>query len=212
MVLFVLSFSEAQAGDYFKKDKLVLDFYSPTWLNTPNTVKSYFDQSIGFSCTWGRDNQIKHSLFSIFYGLSYDYNKVSTNANLQKPDFTLGHPDDLQWYSLSTPYDDNDVKLHYVDVPFELRFRTQTKYPFRLYLGMKVGYLFSSKYTLETPIIGEYSRSNIKEINHFRYGVTARVGYGMFNVYSYYGLDQLLANFQNKRIHQFSIGLSLLIN
>lgn len=200
------------AGDYFKKDKIVVDLYTPIWLNTPNTVKSITHKSFGISYSWGSDLQIKKSRFSLYYGIGYDYNLVESNADLDYSTKTQSHSGNWKWYGISEEPEQNSVHLHYVDLPFEIRFRTQTKYPFRVYLGVKVGYLFSSKYEFEQTEQIEYSRKKIDELNHFRYGVTMRVGYGMLNFYSYYGLDNMLLSSQPKRINQFALGLSLLIN
>ncbi len=209
--LFITSFS-CLAGDYFKKDKLVFDFYSPNWVNTPNEILSDYKKSFGFSFSWGEDVQIKKSLFSIYYGIGYDYNSVTSNAKLLKPSLPFGHPDNFKWSSLSESYDVNKLKLHYLDVPFQFRFKTETNLPFRVYLGTKVGYLFSSNYSKETESNESESRKNLSEINRLRYGITFRMGYGMFNIFSYYGLNNLISTNQDKRINQFSLGLSLLLN
>lgn len=201
-----------QAGDYYKTDKMMFDFYSPNWVNTPNQISSDYNKSFGFAFTWGADRQIKKSLFSYYYGLSYDYNKIGTNAKVVEPINLLGHPADLHWEHYTIQPKINKFKLHYIDVPLELRFRTQTRIPFRFYLGAKVGYLIKSSYVHESTLGNTINKSKLDGLNPLKYGLTCRIGYGLFNVYTYYGLNSTLTKEVGGGTHQFSIGLSLLAN
>lgn len=203
---------KVQAGDYFKTDKMIFDFYSPNWVNTPNEINSDFKKSFGFSFTWGADRQIKKSLFSYYYGLSYDFNKISSNAKVVVPINIAGHPTDLHWEHYAIQPKINKFKLHYIDLPLELRFRTQTKIPFRFYVGAKVGYLVKSSYIHEGTLGNTINKSKIDGLNPLKYGLTCRIGYGLLNVYSYYGLNRTLTKEVGGGTHQFSLGLSLLAN
>jgi hypothetical protein len=49
----------AFGGDYFKKDKLVIDFHSPNWLYTPYGISTDYKDSFGFSFTFGNEIQLE---------------------------------------------------------------------------------------------------------------------------------------------------------
>ena len=93
----------------------------------------------------------------------------------------------------------NKFSLNYIEVPFEVRFRTRpnTKnQSFKIALGFKAGYLVQShtKYKgddLSTAIDDKIKVKtyNIDNISPWRYGLTARIGYGMFNIYGFYSLQ-----------------------
>jgi hypothetical protein len=95
----------------------------------------------------------------------------------------------------------NKISLNYLELPLELRFRTRpnTKnQSFKIALGFKAGYLIQShtKYKgddLATPIDDKIKVKtfNIDNMSPWRYGVTARIGYGMFNLYGFYSLQGL---------------------
>ena len=77
---------------------------------------------------------------------------------------------------------------------------------------MRKLYAASGGREFESEVEDSYARKRLDEINHFRYGLTARIGFGQFNLYSYYGLDNMLLSNTNNKMHQFSLGVSLLVN
>lgn len=201
----------SQAGDYYKKDKLLFDFYSPMWVNGPADMNT--DPTFSFAVSYGKDITFKKdSKFSWFYAVGYDFNNINHNLNLksiQSLDFT---PRELGAKILNVPFSINKLSSHYIELPLELRYRTQTKNPFRVYAGAKAGYLVKSKYELDEGLGDLYERKNLDELERFKYGLTFRIGYGMVNLYAYYGLNGLMKPETQKGVNQLSFGLTLMAN
>jgi hypothetical protein len=86
---------------------------------------------------------------------------------------------------------------NYVDIPLEFRYffnRQDPKRSWNIGIGGKVGYLFASHTKIKYDEAGDdVIVKNKKEfgLNRFRYGVTGRVGYGGFNIFTYIGLSNL---------------------
>lgn len=212
LAFFVLNiqFLSVKGGDYYKSDRLLFDFYSPQWVNTPNNVTT--DPTISFSISWGKDMPIKNSKFSWFYGLGYDFSAIRHNIDLKTSPNIDETVREIGVKILNVPYSINRLSTQYLEVPIEFRFRTQTKYPFRLYLGTKMGYMTRASYNLQEENIDAYKRRNLNELDRLKYGVTFRVGYGMFNFYTYYGLNGLMPSKRQKGINQLAFGVTLMAN
>ena len=212
LAFFVLNiqFLSVKGGDYYKSDRLLFDFYSPQWVNMPNNVTT--DPTISFSISWGKDMPIKNSKFSWFYGLGYDFSAIRHNIDLKTSPNIDETVREIGVKILNVPYSINTLSTQYLEVPIEFRFRTQTKYPFRLYLGTKMGYMTRASYNLQEENMDAYERRNLNELDRLKYGVTFRVGYGMFNFYTYYGLNGLMPSKRQKGINQLAFGITLMAN
>lgn len=105
------------------------------------------------------------------------------------------------------------LSLNYVDVPFELRFRTnpnKNDFRWKFALGAKVGYLIQvhDKIINDAGIKVKYY--NYPNINQWRYGVTARVGYGSVMLSGFYSLSELFSPTNtNQHINALTLGISI---
>ncbi|MEO9513063.1 MAG: porin family protein [Flavobacteriaceae bacterium] len=84
-------------------------------------------------------------------------------------------------------------ETHAIEVPLELRWRTSTvdEYKFwRIYAGMKLGYVFSGRSKLVTT--SETTGFSNSDIQNLQYGLMLNFGYNTWNVHAYYGLNPLL--------------------
>ena len=212
LVFFVLNiqFSNVKGGEYFKSDRLMFDFYSPQWVNTPNKITT--DPTFSFSISWGKDMLIKNSKFSWFYGLGYDFSAIRHNINFKSLPNIDEPAREIGVRILNVPYSINRLSTQYLEIPFELRYRTQSKYPFRLYLGAKMGYMTRASYNLQEQNKDAYKRRNLNELDRLKYGVTFRVGYGLLNLYTYYGLNGLMISKRQRGINQLAFGVTLMAN
>jgi len=208
LVLFFTVFA-IHAGEYFKSDRLIFDLYTPSWINTPSDINSSF--SLGFSTSWGKDIVISKSRYSYFYGLGYDFANINSNADFKRS-FEGNSIRALGLKALHRVYAINQLTSHYLEVPLELRFRTQTKIPFRLSIGTKIGYLVKSKYTLDENSGTIFDRKNINILEDLKYGASFRVGCGLINFYTYYGINSLIRASKQPGINQLSFGISFLAN
>jgi len=210
VIVFVVQSVNVQAGDYFKSDRLLFDFYSPQWVNGPSGLNT--DPTFSFAVSWGKDFQFGKSNLSWFYGLGYDFTNIHHNANFKTLPTTDGAVRDIGMRLINVPYSLNKLSTQYLEIPLELRFRTQTKKPFRIYIGTKAGYMVRSSYELDEGSGDSYTRKNLDELEKFKYGLTARVGYGLINFYTYYGLNGLMVPERQKGVNQLSFGLTLMAN
>jgi hypothetical protein len=113
-------------------------------------------------------------------------------------------------------FEKSKLAVNHFDIPLELRFETG-KYlekTFRMAIGGKIGFVYNShtkvKYTNLTT--GQDVKEKTKDdfgIQGFRYGLTARVGYGYFNLFGYYSLSSLLRNNKGPEATPFVIGITL---
>lgn len=210
VIAFLSCTNLSAGGDYFKNDRLLFDFYAPQWLNTTQGVQ--VDPSFSFAIAYGSDIQIKKSRFSLFYGLGYDFHQINHNVNFKNSFLNGPNGRDIGLSILNIPFELNRLSTQFIEIPLEFRFRTQTKNPFRIYLGTKVGYMVKSKYRLTEVNKNDFERVGLNELERWKYGVTARIGYGLFNVYAYYGLNALTNYGSEPNFNQLSLGLTLMAN
>ena len=155
---------------------------------------------------------IKNSKFSWFYGLGYDFSAIRHNINFKSLPNIDEPAREIGVRILNVPYSINRLSTQYLEIPFELRYRTQSKYPFRLYLGAKMGYMTRASYNLQEQNKDAYKRRNLNELDRLKYGVTFRVGYGLLNLYTYYGLNGLMISKRQRGINQLAFGITLMAN
>lgn len=129
------------------------------------------------------------STFGLGLGLGYQYNAYIQNLKISKEG-------DNNVFSIAEDYKTNWLRLHAIDVPFEIRWRNSTlnKYKFwRVYTGIKASFIFNSKSKFsdlnETILI-----NNISEIRKIQFGIIFSAGYSTWNLYVYYGLNPILEN------------------
>lgn len=109
------------------------------------------------------------------------------------------------------------LAANYVDIPLELKFHTNRVNPnrgFNIAIGGRVGILYSAHTKVNIEEQGDLVKIKRKEhynLNRFRYGLTARIGFGRFNAYYYHALSTLfkgnLGPEQTEATH-FKIGVS----
>lgn len=95
----------------------------------------------------------------------------------------------------STELKSNKVAMHAIEMPFELRFRTSTaqEYRFwRFYPGFRMAYVFATNSSLKQR--EGFDVEDVIKINKFLYGVTLSTGFNKWNLYVYYGLNDIFTN------------------
>ncbi|MEI6820658.1 MAG: porin family protein [Bacteroidota bacterium] len=234
MMLFINSYAQKTAALKddtlrFPKDKnkgkdiIIFDVYSDIWKGAPNniTVRT-IDQGINFYLM--TNHPIGTSNFSIAYGLGIsshnfhsdgvpvlerDANGIPTGKTIFE---TLG-----SHYQTTVNYKTNKLNLTYLDLPIELKFKTRDAHnrQLKFSLGFKIGYELSN----HTKFVGDdvlegttdevtIKKGNIKNINNWNYGVTARIGKGMFNLMCYYSLSKIF-NTDGPQMYPISVGISI---
>jgi len=157
-----------------------------------------------FNAYYLYEMNIGESAFSFHPGIGVGTEKYKFEENI-----TLGYgPDSLgnrsvqfveldSIYGAGTSYNKSQINANYFDIPFEFRWRSR-KYDanssLKITIGGKVGFLFDSKTKVKYSEFGENKKTKQKEkfeMSTIRYGAYAKLGYGGFSAYCYYGLSDL---------------------
>ncbi len=200
----------------FSDDNLIVDLNYESWINKPSnvTLKPY---SSGINISY-LDNFIgEHSNICLAAGLEISSNNFFIDAT---PELNAGVVTFVNIpYSIN--YKKNKLTTTYLEIPFELRFRTNKSKredkSFKIFLGFKVGYLISNHLKYKGDAFDgsgkkiKIKQYNIDNIEKYRYGVTARIGYGKFNITGFYPLTKLFEKDKGPDITPVSVGLSLFL-
>lgn len=193
---------------YFE-DQLYFDLSYNLFVNEPLG----FNQngiSGGFSVGYIRDIPLNERRnIGIGVGLGYAYNAYNQNLKIYGGGlYEIVNNDD---------FNSNRFTTYLIELPVEFRWRNSTAiiYNFwRIYTGIKVGYVFTSKSKF-TDTIETIKVKNIDELRNLQYGLTFAAGYSSFNLSLYYGLNTLFKDAyvgsDPIKLRQFNIGLMFYI-
>ncbi len=204
------------------QDQFIFDAFIDNWLNTPDEIDlKFFNRGINVSLFF--DYPLGYSNFGIAPGISFSsHNMYSDHYYKYSPEIE-GY--DFSKIDESLDYRNNKISLNYIDIPLEFRYRTRRTrdlpHTFRIAVGAKVGYLVQAhtKYSGDIYVdngnndtrsikMKEHKLNNIED---WRYGIIARIGYGHFNITTYYPLTGVFKDNTGKDMQPFSIGLSFVI-
>jgi hypothetical protein len=148
--------------------------------------------SIGIHSGFMRDLPISEDgKFSLGIGLGYAYDKYLSNLIIDP---------DLETFDIASPdYDKNKFETHAIELPFEFRLRTSsaTEYKFwRIYLGGKIAYNFSSK-SIYQDNFTTLKSIPVPKLNHWQYGPQLAIGYSTWNIYAYWNLKPVFEKSNN---------------
>jgi len=191
------------SGRFGKADRLMVDLYNDIWQGAPDTI-DFNGYNPGASVSLMQDFPFGSTNFSFAVGLGVGTHNMRYNANILKNplgvSYFVNRADTPKTYKMVQSY---------IDVPLELRFRTKSDNVFRIAVGGKIGYEINNH--IKHVDEGFKTKTfNIDNINKLRYGITARVGYKMFNAYVYYGLSTLFEDKLGPEMTPLSIGISLI--
>lgn len=188
------------------KNQIILDLNTNHWLNTPNGINNSILKSRGVGVYFMYEVPLWKNNFSIAFGAGFSSQNVSNNAKIvYSNDSTLFEP-------ITTSYDANKLSTNYLDIPIELRFKTNPdnhNNSFYLTTGFKAGYLVNS-HTKYQDSDGKLKVYDINNLQQFPYGITVRAGYGWFGLVGYYSLTTLFDG-KGPAVTPFSVGLTISI-
>lgn len=110
------------------------------------------------------------------------------------------------------------LAANYLDIPLEVKFHFSKNNPERglkLAVGGKIGVLYGSHMKVKFDEGGETKKLKQKEsfgLNPIRYGATARLGLGSFNLFYYHGFSELFESGEapeGAAITPYKFGLSI---
>lgn len=151
---------------------------------------------------------IPKSKLSLAIGLGLGMHNLHSDAALM----------DTSNISFFTPYADgvdykiNKLQLTYVDLPAEIRFKSEKG--FRFAIGIKAGYLLSAhtKYKGDDPDGGrdiKIKEGKLPNLEKWRFGPTMQIGYKWVNLMGFYSLSTVFDEAAGPAIFPVSIGIAL---
>lgn len=180
---------EIKIDSLYREDQFYFSVSYNLLVNTPEKLKQ--DKfSAGLSAGFLRDMPINKSrTIAIAAGFGLSYQNFYQNFTVSED--VNGAP--IYGVNDYGEFVSNRYRQYSVDLPIEFRWRNSTyestKF-WRIYGGVKMSYIFSSKSILDD---GEntYKVVNNPDINTFQYGIYLATGYNTWNIYAYYGLNPL---------------------
>jgi hypothetical protein len=169
----------------YREDQFYVSVTYNALIDLPNNV-SQNSFSTGVHLGAIRDFPLnKRRNIALALGLGYSFN--SFNQNIRISGYNPYNYTILESYN----YSKNNFTQHFIEVPFEFRWRTSNaqSYKFwRVYTGLKLGYLIASK-SVFNDRSGSDNQKNLTDLNKLQYGLTMSIGYNTWNGYIYYGLN-----------------------
>lgn len=207
-------YKEREEVKYFSRDQIIFDLNYNYWLES-ESITNFKWNSYGcsFYAMYNLIGKNSNSCFAAGFGISME------NINLGS------QPVDSLGYTVFKPipsnveYTKNKIALTYLDIPVEIRIRTnpnEKRKNFKLYLGGKFGYLLNNhlKYIGDDISTGKWVKYKtywLPNISKYRYGLTARMGFGKLNISAYYALNTLFEENKAIEIYPINIGFSLFL-
>ncbi len=211
-------------------DRFMVTLFTDVWQDTPDEMDLKTIQR-GLSINALQDMPLGRSNFSVAAGLGF------TSHNLYSDKLYRYNLQDEKYDFYPTPrdYDKNKISLNYIDVPVQFRFRSRgLDRTFRLYAGVRAGYLVNAhtKYKGKAyfqdpggiqfnpdaphdahavPRTIKFKEHRLENINKFRIGLTAMVGYGRVNVHLSCPLTDLFEDNSAEDMRPISLGLTLIL-
>jgi len=137
----------------------------------------------------------KRGTTALGIGVGYGYNKYSQNLKIQP----VGNANNSAEFNLLVDESDfrNKFETHTLEFPLEIRIyrsSSPTVYKFlRVYLGAKLTYAFNSR-SYFTNADESVDLSPIPYINKWQYGPYIVVGWGTWNLYTYFDANSLFSS------------------
>jgi len=205
--LSIFSQDSLLVGRKYYEDQLYVGITFNTFTNAPDNFQQ-FGISSGLHLGFVKDIPFtKKGNLSVAIGAGYAVNKYKQNILL--PDFTA-----VDLLDNAT----NSFITHAIEFPISFRLRTSTsaiKSFWRLYIGVKTSYIFSSvsNYKTATQHLRYYS---IPNLNNWRFGPYLSVGYGQLNLYLFVGQATVFKNaptttFDLNTLKEYKVGLQFYI-
>lgn len=200
------------------KDRFVFDININQALREKENGFDLKGFSAGFGTYFMYDVVIKESPISIAPGIGVAVDNYRHNSQIVFTDSATNFvpfPD-------SIGYKKSKLGLTYVDIPLELRYRSKPNnknQQWKLAVGFKFGFLVRSKWKYKGPDYRDirmdtdenikFKEFGIPNLERFRYGVTARGGYGPFNLHFYYSLSDIFEAGKGPEITPITFGISI---
>ncbi|TVQ92271.1 MAG: PorT family protein [Bacteroidetes bacterium] len=194
------------------KDRFIVGTFTDIWSDLPGNMETRTINR-GVSIDYLQDFPISTSNFSFAVGLGFVSHNLYGDYFYER---TIGRHDFVP-NVLDLDYDNNKLSLNYLNIPVEFRYRSRnTPQTIRVHAGVKAGVLLKA----HTKYVGELlpggRDTHIKEakldnIETFMFGVHGRIGYGRFNLNTFFNLTNIFEGNNAENASFMSIGLSFIV-
>jgi hypothetical protein len=197
------------------KDKFAMgiDVFNDLVMDAPADIK-FRGFNPGVNIYAMHNFPIGESNFAFAAGLGLGMNNLFSNSTLQDTSgisFFTKIPDKAANEN-DLDYKKSKLSLTYVDIPAELRFKTESG--FRIAIGIKVGYLINAHTKYKGDDFEDGSKTKIKisslpNMQVWRFGPNMQIGYKWVNLTAFYSLSKVFEENLGPQIYPISLGLSL---
>jgi hypothetical protein len=170
----------------------------------PNPGKSWvvnihaFDQQL---------NLIDHH-FWLAYGVFFELNSYKYNSD----EVMIQNIDSVAFKTSDVALKKNKLSCEYVGIPLMLRYESNPgnfSNSFHISAGGFGEYLIGAHTKVKSTTNDKAKVHDDFNLNRFRYGIAARVGYGWANLFVNYSLSELLQEGTGPVVYPFSAGFAL---
>lgn len=209
------------------QDRFIIQFDNCGWLDTPDSV-NVRGYNLGFSAYVMREYAFgEFGTFPISFAWGYGVTTHNIHSDGEFVTDTLDDQSILRPFDSTYSYEKNKLASSYIELPIELRFRTGRKKrvaawrvqadpealiqpQFKLYLGAKVGYTINV-HSKTRDDDGKRKIFGVDHLNPWRYGLTARVGFGALTISGFYSLAPLIKEGKGTQVVPYSVGIGILL-
>lgn len=190
------------------QDHMVIDFGYETFNASAPSFRWYNN---GLNIQFFYDYIIAESGFSLAIGGGFSTQSYYSDSQIRRnEDKTILYSD---WVPQSIPYKRNKFTTSWLEVPFEIRYRSKLDnagYRWKISAGAKLGFLVDAhdKWVDQQGI--KYKTYYFPDINNLRFGLVGRAGYGKINLTAFFSLTEFFVPNRGPESKQISIAISLL--
>ena len=205
-----------------KKERVLINMNADNWIRTPAYFKPDPYNSRGLDISILYDHILAKSQLSFALGAAFSSHNLYSNA------FPVAaiRPNGVLFTKMDTAYFNNTdlirskISLNYIDLPFEVRWRSKptvrTNKRTAVSIGFKFGLLLQShtksKGKNDIVVSGvshgkKYKTYHIQNLNPIRYGVTLRVAHANFYLIGFYGLSTVFRTGKGTPANTLSVGI-----
>lgn len=191
-----------------RMNRWMLDIFHDRWEPLPEGIAcKWFSGGINIARMMDFPLNQKSNV-ALAIGLGFGSHNMHYNGYFtESTDSSGAQRYDVLPFNSSYRYSRNKISLNYLEIPFQLRFRSAKKWNFFFYPGFKAGWLFNA-HTKTIDDSGKYKLYNFKGFQRLHYGPTLHLGFNRLALFAWYGLSPVLKK-NGTAFQSISIGISL---
>lgn len=219
-IIFVLaiatlsSFSQEITESTRKNFSTVIDVFTDIYSNEPKGIETRtINQGMNVSGLY--DYRLGKSNLSVAIGVGLGAHNFYSNAFPVADSNGVTELVRIKTLYPGTEYKKNKISYTYFDIPIEFRLRTKDE--FRAAVGFKMGWLIDSHtkykgddYLFETTDELGVKFRDVRNVETFRYGFTARAGWKFINLMGFFSLTDIFKKGKGPDVYPISVGISLM--